>query len=452
MQCSKISMLVVLHAMKFLPASHLSPWSSLHHPSGHFSKSVWICLILSSIYTWLVQTGSWVGWWFSTPNRALQLLQSWFLCIVQSSRPMAHLRRLILMVAVYSRQRVPGVFEILVCSASLSSVAYAQSNGRAEVAVKTAKRILRCNDSSNGAVDSDKVVRAVLQYRNTPIQSVGLSPAQMLLHRHLCDFLPTHPSFYKPHAEWVNAAQKREEALAERNAALVEQYNCSVHSLPSVSVGSQVSIQNPRNKRWDRVGHVVEKLSNRQYRVRVGGSGCVTLHNRRFLRPINDPRTPMLIRSPTPPAQPYIDPPDVTAGNQKVEGISKIGKWKVGGDWKFNRKCRWGVGEKIICWGGGGASNFSRPNPPTPPPHLFKWNSPQSSTTMASAMKDKQGPCLPWARISTTCPISVLRNYIWFKHILWFQKFDKTKVNSSEAGDGIFWLWGQYHACWCPGP
>ena len=114
----------------------------------------------------------------------------------------------------------------------------------------------------------------------------------MLLHCHLCDFLPTHPSFFMPHADWVNAVQKREEALAERNAALVERYNRSVRSLPSVSVGSQVAIQNPCTKCWDRVGHVVENLPNRQYRVRVGHSGRVALCNRCFLRPINDPRKP----------------------------------------------------------------------------------------------------------------------------------------------------------------
>ena len=101
MQRSQISMLVVLHAVKFFPASQLSPSFSLHHPSGHFRKSVWICLILSSIRTWLLQTGSRVGWWFSSSNQALQFLQSWFLCVAQSPRPLALLRRLVLMVVVY---------------------------------------------------------------------------------------------------------------------------------------------------------------------------------------------------------------------------------------------------------------------------------------------------------------------------------------------------------------
>ena len=47
-----------------------------------------------------------------------------------------------------------------------SSVSYPQSNGRAEVAVKTAKRIIGDNTSSNGSLNNDKVARAILQYRS----------------------------------------------------------------------------------------------------------------------------------------------------------------------------------------------------------------------------------------------------------------------------------------------
>ena len=51
-----------------------------------------------------------------------------------------------------------------------SSVGYAQSNGRAEAAVKTSKRILTDNLSSDGSMNNDKVAKAVLQYRNTPLR------------------------------------------------------------------------------------------------------------------------------------------------------------------------------------------------------------------------------------------------------------------------------------------
>ena len=38
------------------------------------------------------------------------------------------------------------------------------------------------------------------------------------------------------------------------------------------------------SRKWDRTGRVVEVLPNRQYRVRMDGSGLITLRNRRFLR------------------------------------------------------------------------------------------------------------------------------------------------------------------------
>ena len=58
-----------------------------------------------------------------------------------------------------------------------SSAYYAQSNGRAELAVKVAKRILLDNISPAGSIDNDKVARALLQHRNTPLKDIGLSSA-----------------------------------------------------------------------------------------------------------------------------------------------------------------------------------------------------------------------------------------------------------------------------------
>ena len=50
----------------------------------------------------------------------------------------------------------------------MSSAYFPQSNGRAEVAVKTAKRLLLSNLSPSGSLNTDKFLRAVLQLRNTP--------------------------------------------------------------------------------------------------------------------------------------------------------------------------------------------------------------------------------------------------------------------------------------------
>ncbi|XP_066929005.1 uncharacterized protein [Clytia hemisphaerica] len=63
------------------------------------------------------------------------------------------------------------------------------SNGRAEVAVKSTKRLLMKNISPNGSLDTDKMVRALLMLRNTPDPTCKLSPAEVIFGRHLVDSL-----------------------------------------------------------------------------------------------------------------------------------------------------------------------------------------------------------------------------------------------------------------------
>ena len=55
-----------------------------------------------------------------------------------------------------------------------------KSNGRAEAAVKTMKRIINGNTGRNGTLNSDSVTKALLQYYNTPMKTGGKSPAQLL--------------------------------------------------------------------------------------------------------------------------------------------------------------------------------------------------------------------------------------------------------------------------------
>ena len=59
--------------------------------------------------------------------------------------------------------------------------------------MKTAKRLLMDNIQHNGGLDSDKFARALLQYRNTPLPDLEVSPAQLLYGRTLRDHIPSLP-------------------------------------------------------------------------------------------------------------------------------------------------------------------------------------------------------------------------------------------------------------------
>ena len=50
----------------------------------------------------------------------------------------------------------------------LSLAFHAQSNGRAELGIKTSKQILENNTCSDGTTDNNKVAFAIMQYHNTP--------------------------------------------------------------------------------------------------------------------------------------------------------------------------------------------------------------------------------------------------------------------------------------------
>ena len=183
-----------------------------------------------------------------------------------------------------------------------SSADYPQSNGRAELGVKAAKRIISDNASPDGSINNDKVAIAILQYRNTPLRDINLSPAQILFHRQLRDSLPNNPRHYQLHKDWIISARQREDTLSDRNRVLTEKYNASARELPPLSEGTSVVIQNRRHKRkWTKAGKIVESLGNRQYRIKLEGSGRLTLQNRRFIRK-SIPLKPTITPSASPPA------------------------------------------------------------------------------------------------------------------------------------------------------
>ena len=65
---------------------------------------------------------------------------------------------------------------------------FAQSNGRAEVAVKAAKWALLDRE---GSLNTDHMVKALLTIRNTPSAGCRKLPAEIILNRKLCGLLPS---------------------------------------------------------------------------------------------------------------------------------------------------------------------------------------------------------------------------------------------------------------------
>ena len=114
----------------------------------------------------------------------------------------------------------------------LSSVAFPHSNCRAEIGVKTMKRLITGNTGPNGTLDKDSFAIAVLQYRNTPDPVTKLSPAQMLFGHPIRDFIPILPNKYKPHHTWQETLVAREEALRNHHMKATEHWSEHTRQLP----------------------------------------------------------------------------------------------------------------------------------------------------------------------------------------------------------------------------
>ncbi len=104
----------------------------------------------------------------------------------------------------------------------------AHTNSRAEIAVKTAKRLLRDNTSLSGGLNTLRMTQALSTYRNTPDRDTGLSPAYMLLGRSLKEFLPNRTPIRNStdmSMLWQDVANWRELALAKRSAVDQEKWS-----------------------------------------------------------------------------------------------------------------------------------------------------------------------------------------------------------------------------------
>ena len=155
----------------------------------------------------------------------------------------------------------------------LSSAYHPRSNGRAEVAVKSMKRLLQDIITVNGDLDSDAYTCAVLQYRNTPDPDNGISPAQILFGRPIRPILSFKPNsqvfdhnMIKP--LWKTIWDKRQQTLVNRSGRQIRELNHHTKLLPNLATGDQCCVQNQCGQfpgRWDRTGKIVEANNHDQY-------------------------------------------------------------------------------------------------------------------------------------------------------------------------------------------
>ena len=168
----------------------------------------------------------------------------------------------------------------------ISSVAHARSNGRAEVAVKSMKRLLMDNTGPNGSLNNEDFLRAILQYRNTPDAATDTSPAMYIFHRPIRDFLPDI-NISKTDEEWGKVITSHQKARGSHLSEHQGRLNEHTRRLQQLHVGDKVFIQNqvgPAPTKWDHTGVIIEVRQFDQYMVKMDHSGRHSLRNRKYLR------------------------------------------------------------------------------------------------------------------------------------------------------------------------
>ena len=176
------------------------------------------------------------------------------------------------------------------------------------MAVKATKRLMRNNVGTNGNLDNDRFLRALLQMRNTPDPDCNISPAEIIFGKPLRDslsFVNRLQKFSNPHIRpaWREAWAAKEESLRTRYARSREVLNTHAQQLPALHCGEKCFVQNGSGNypnRWDRTGIITEVLDHDKYVVKIDGSGRVSTRNRKFLRVYKPATMDIALHAPNP--------------------------------------------------------------------------------------------------------------------------------------------------------
>ena len=131
----------------------------------------------------------------------------------------------------------------------LSAAYNHESNGRAEVAVKSMKQLFTSHTDAQGRLDTEAVAAGLLQYRNTPDPDSGLSPGQIIFGKPMRDLMPVMPEApvftnSAVHPLWHETWAKQEDLLRLRFARQAESRHHGSKAQPPLIPGDRVLMQN----------------------------------------------------------------------------------------------------------------------------------------------------------------------------------------------------------------
>ena len=198
-----------------------------------------------------------------------------------------------------------------------SSPHHPKSNGHAEAAVKSMKKLI-AGSWTSGSFDLDKFGKGLLLFRNAPIAG-GASPSQVVFNRPTRDAIPAHRRSFAP--EWQKAAGILEKRALRARELQKQHYNRSTHPLPALHIGDSVVIQHHKSKRWSTPGVIVEVGAFRDYLIKTP-AGRLFRRNRRFLRlrapavvPHSPSRPPVACHPPVADSPSFLADPPVPAAS-----------------------------------------------------------------------------------------------------------------------------------------
>eukprot|EP00794_Sanderia_malayensis_P020916 gene20916-22970_t len=155
-----------------------------------------------------------------------------------------------------------------------SSPEYAQSNGKAENAVKTAKMLMK-----KAAKSGNDFYLVLLEWRNTPSGEMDSSPSQRIFSRRAKSLLPMCKKLLQ-----LQVITGVHEKFCERKQIESKYYNRGTKELNTLRKDDVVRIKpgnNDRTGRWTK-GCIVEQVGVRSYNIKTE-DGRIFRQNRKFL-------------------------------------------------------------------------------------------------------------------------------------------------------------------------